>query len=76
MMVIDYLCVGLFLAEGSFMMDAKLPPMDLSAFLADPANLTIFGLVAVFLFAVLLRAHKETALVAVAVAAIGFLVTA
>ena len=56
-------------------LDTKLPPLDLTAFLAQPGNFAIFALIGVFLFALLLRAHKETAFVAVAVAMIGFLVT-
>lgn len=56
-------------------LDTKLPPLDLTAFLSQPGNLAVFGLIGLFLFALLLRAHRETAIVAVAVAAIGFLVT-
>lgn len=57
-------------------MDTKFAPIDLGAFLDQPGNLAVFGLIAVFLFAVLLRAHRETALVAIIAGVIGFWMTA
>lgn len=56
-------------------LQTKVPPLDLSTFFAQPANLAVFGLIGLFLFFLVLRASKETAFVAVAVAAIGVMVT-
>lgn len=56
-------------------MDTKFAPIDLGAFLAQPANLAVFALIGIFLFALLLRANKETAFVAVAAGVIGLIVT-
>ena len=56
-------------------MDTKFAPIDFGAFLGQPGNLVIFGLIGLFLFALLLRVSKETALVAVAAGVIGLIVT-
>ena len=56
-------------------MNIKHPPVDVAAVLDQPANLMIFGLVAVFLFAILLRAHKEFAIVCAAAGMIGLFIS-